>query len=54
MDKRNFRRKILKLGILKALEEKEVGVAHKPSRLYSFDEAEYQRLVETGFDNFAF
>ncbi len=36
IDKRNFRRKIKKLGILRALQEKEKGVAHKPSRFYQF------------------
>lgn len=54
LDKRNFRRKILKLGILNALDEKEVGVAHKPSQLFEFNEEEYNRLIKQGFDNFSF
>lgn len=52
LDKRNFRRKILKLGIVKELEEKQTGVAHKPARFFSFDEAKYAELLEKGFENF--
>ncbi len=37
-DKRNFRRKISKMGVLKKLDEFQSGVAHKPSQYYSFDE----------------
>ncbi len=46
IDKRNFRRKIKKLGILRALDEKEEGVAHKPSRYYEFVTNEYDKLLE--------
>ncbi len=52
LDKRNFRRKILKLGILKELEEKQQGVAHKPARFFSFDKQKYEALAEEGFENF--
>ena len=45
-DKRNFRRKILNMNILVALEEKQTGVPHKPARLYSFEEARYRELLE--------
>ena len=54
IDKRNFRRKILKLDILTNLEEKQKGVAHKPSKFVKFNERKYNRLTETGFDNFSF
>ena len=54
IDKRNFRRKILKLDILTNLEEKQKGVAHKPSKFVKFNERKYNKLSETGFDNFSF
>jgi 8-oxo-dGTP diphosphatase len=54
IDKRNFRRKILKLNILTSLEEKQKGVAHKPSKFVKFNEQNYKKLCKTGFDNFAF
>ena len=49
LDKRNFRRAVLKMGILDALDEKETGVPHRPSQLFRFDQSEYERLVEKGF-----
>ncbi len=36
IDKRNFRKKILKLGILKPLKRKRTGSAFRPAELYSF------------------
>jgi 8-oxo-dGTP diphosphatase len=36
MDKRNFRKKILSLHILKRLRKKRQGNAHRPAELYSF------------------
>lgn len=54
LDKRNFRRKILKIGMLRKLNEKQRGVAHKPASFYSFDPEKYKRLLEQGFDNFGF
>ena len=50
LDKRNFRRKIARLGILKALDEKETGVAHRAARLYAFDQARYDRLTKEGLE----
>jgi len=52
LDKRNFRRKILKLGIVRELEEKQKGVAHKPAKFFSFNEERYEELLEEGFENF--
>ena len=54
LDKRNFRRKIINLGILEQLEERQTGVAHKPARFYRFNVARYNELRETGYDNFKF
>lgn len=54
LDKRNFRRKILKLNILTPLNEKQIGVPHKPSQLFQFNEANYKKLSNEGFDNFGF
>jgi 8-oxo-dGTP diphosphatase len=54
LDKRNFRRKILKIGMLRKLNEKQSGVAHKPASYYSFDIDKYEDLLDRGFDNFGF
>ena len=54
LDKRNFRRKILNLNILTNLDEKQIGVPHKPSQLFKFNEENYKKLSEEGFDNFGF
>jgi 8-oxo-dGTP diphosphatase len=54
IDKRNFRRKIMKLDILTNLNEKQIGVPHKPSQYYKFNEINYKKLTESGFDNFDF
>ena len=54
LDKRNFRRKILKLDILTNLDEKQTGVPHKPSQFFTFNEVNYKKISETGFDNFGF
>ena len=37
LDKRNFRRKILKTGIIEPLKEKQEGVNHKPARYFKFN-----------------
>jgi 8-oxo-dGTP diphosphatase len=49
LDKRNFRKKVLSLGILAETDEVEQGVAHRAARLYRFDERAYRRLVRDGF-----
>lgn len=48
LDKRNFRRKILKLDLLINLNEKQCGVPHKPSELYQFNEEKYTELSQNG------
>jgi 8-oxo-dGTP diphosphatase len=49
LDKRNFRKKALTLGILQPTEEVEQGVPHRAARLYRFDEAAYRKAVAEGF-----
>ncbi len=50
LDKRNFRKKILKMDLLTELEETQTDVAHRAARLYQFNEAKYQQLREKGFN----
>ena len=50
MDKRNFRRKILSTDILIPLEEKQRGVAHKPAKLYAFNQSAYNHSISPMFD----
>ena len=50
LDKRNFRKKILSMEILKELDEFETGVAHRAARLYRFDRTNYQKLTRQGFN----
>jgi len=50
LDKRNFRKKILGMGLLIVLDETEIGVAHRAARLYRFDEKKYQQLKKRGFN----
>ncbi|WP_163409915.1 NUDIX hydrolase [Flavobacterium ajazii] len=53
MDKPNFRRKILHMKLLVALNEKQQDVSHRAAQLYKFDQEIYTRLTEKGF-NFEF
>jgi len=50
LDKRNFRKKILGMGILVDLDEIEQDVAHRAARLYGFDKHKYDRLTNKGFN----
>ena len=50
VDKRNFRKKILGMGLLRELDEVQVDVAHRAARLYRFDEKKYRQLKEKGFN----
>jgi 8-oxo-dGTP diphosphatase len=52
LDKRNFRRKMLKLQLVEMLEERQEKVPHKPSQYFKFNETNYNKLIENGFDNF--
>ncbi len=49
IDKRNFRKKILKMDILIELDELQQGVSHRAARLYSFDKEKYDQLTKAGF-----
>ncbi len=49
LDRRNFRKKILKTGLLIDTDERTEGVPHKRAKYYSFDKAKYQALSEKGF-----
>lgn len=49
LDKRNFRKKILSMDILIDTDELQKGVAHRPARLYRFDQNKYDYLKQNGF-----
>lgn len=49
LDKRNFRKKILSMGLLVDLDEIQQDVAHRAARLYRFDEDKYRQLKKKGF-----
>ncbi len=46
LDKRNFRRRIKELGILKELKETTMEGAHRPAQLYSFRDKEYHPVKD--------
>lgn len=50
LDKRNFRKRVLAMGLLEELDEVEQGVAHRAARLYRFDERKYKRFTKDGFE----
>lgn len=50
LDKRNFRKKILSLGLVIETDELETGVRHRAARLYRFDKKKYERLLKQGFE----
>jgi 8-oxo-dGTP diphosphatase len=50
LNKRNFRTRILKMGVLKEVGKQE-GVAHRPAKLYSFDKEKYEQLVRDRYEN---
>jgi 8-oxo-dGTP diphosphatase len=49
LDKRNFRKKVLAMGLLEELDEVEQDVPHRAARLYRFDKKRYQELTKQGF-----
>ncbi|MBL0912815.1 MAG: NUDIX hydrolase [Bacteroidia bacterium] len=49
VDKRNFRKKLLGMGLLKQLDEKEQNVPRKAAFYYSFDKKAYKELTKKGF-----
>jgi 8-oxo-dGTP diphosphatase len=50
LDKRNFRKKILGMGILADMDEIETDVSHRAARLYGFDMRRYDAMVRKGFN----
>lgn len=49
LDKPNFRRKIIKMGLLISCNEKEKDVSHRAANLYRFDKSAYDNLKDKGF-----
>ncbi|NJN22013.1 MAG: NUDIX hydrolase [Leptolyngbya sp. RL_3_1] len=49
IDKRNFRKRILKMDLLQPLDEKQTGVAHRAAQLYRFQPERYRQLQRSGF-----
>lgn len=50
LDKRNFRKKIMKMNILEGLDEVETDVAHRAAQLYRFDAEKYADKRCSGFN----
>jgi 8-oxo-dGTP diphosphatase len=50
LDKRNFRKKILSMGLIEELDEIEQDVAHRAARLFRFDKQAYRSLQKAGFN----
>ncbi len=50
LDRRNFRKKILSMGVLIDTDEVQEDVAHRAAKLYQFDEKKYRQLKKRGFD----
>lgn len=50
LDKRNFRKKVLSMDIVRETNEIETDVAHRAARLYRFDKKNYDRLTRQGFN----
>ena len=48
LDKRNFRKKMLQLNILKSTDEKRISGPQRPAQLYSFIESKVLKLQERG------
>ena len=49
VDKRNFRKKILSMGILEKLDEKERETSKKGAYYFKFNELTYNDLIQNGF-----
>ena len=50
LDKRNFRKKVLGLGLLVALKETRMAGRHRPAQLFRFDADKYGKLKKRGFN----
>ena len=49
-DKRNFRRKLLSMGLLEKLDEKEKETSKKGAFYYRFHQEKYEELLQKGFN----
>ena len=50
LDKRNFRKKILGMELLEALDEYQQDVAHRAAQFYRFNRQRYDQLKKRGFN----
>lgn len=50
LDRRNFRKKILKMDLLIELDEKQENVAHKAATFFKFNKTKYEELINKGFN----
>ena len=50
LDKRNFRKKILAMGVLIKLDTKDKSSSRKGAFLYRFDKKKYQKLMDGGYN----
>ncbi len=50
LDKRNFRKKVLGLGLLVPLKETRMTGRHRPAQLFRFDADRYEKLKKRGFN----
>ena len=50
LDKRNFRKKILSMGLLQETDEIQQDVAHRAARLYRFNRQKHKELTKQGFN----
>ena len=50
LDKRNFRKKVLSLGLLVPLKETQMAGRHRPAQLFRFDAEKYEKLKKRGFN----
>ena len=48
-DKRNFRKKIISMKILKDSGEMQKSVSHRPAKLFTFNQENYIKLKDTGY-----
>jgi len=50
LDKRNFRKKVLGIGLLIPLKETRMTGRHRPAQLFRFDAEKYEKLKKRGFN----
>ena len=49
LDKRNFRKKIMKMGLIEKLKEKDINNKKRAAFLYKFDQNNYEKSKKNGF-----